>query len=73
MKIYKVCYDCKTGFNVYTYDFWSYVFGRKPEGLLFFNAQKANKYADELNILYREATNIVNEKYKTIRESYFSD
>lgn len=73
MKIYKVCYNKNSGFNIYTYDFWSYVFSRKhKDGLLFFNAEKAEEYADTLNFYFKEAEEIVAEKYKKLSESFFN-
>lgn len=71
MKIYKVCYEHNDEFKVHTYDFWSYVFGQKPKGLLFFSAKKATDYANELNQCYNEAKRIVVEKYNKINDSFF--
>ncbi len=72
MKIYKVCYEPSDEFKIHTYTFLSYILGKTPEGLLFFNAKKAQLYTDELNDCYCEAKRVVGEKYDKIRESYFS-
>lgn len=74
MKIYKVCYNNNMGFNIYTYDFWSYIFSKKlKDGLLFFNAQKAEKFADECNLCFKEAREITSDRYNKLKESLFAD
>lgn len=62
------------GFSIYTYDFWSYIFSKKlKDGLLFFNAQKAEKFADECNLCFKEAREITSDRYDKLKESLFAD
>lgn len=55
MTVYKVYCDEDYNFLIHTYDFWSYVLSVKLyKGRLFFNRQKAEKWADECNALVSE-------------------
>ena len=74
MTLYKVVCDDAFNFNIHTYDFWSYVFSVKLyKGRLFFNREKAERWADECNLLSKQVKETISEKYDKLRKSMFDE